>query len=243
MTTYGVSTLLLIDMLEDQSLTHKWYADDGNVASSLESLQIVLDKLYECGGLFSHNVIKCHLIAKPEVVQEAKKVFSGLGVDNIESHRVLGSVNGSDEKCNDFLKEKSMNYSNMLQKLAKHSKVSPQNVYKSFTNGLQLKLTFIAKTTPNADSLLRKTENIIDKYFLPSMFNHLSFIDKYWNVFSLPFKEGGLSILLPEDRQTKTKDLFEIVSPYRVIKQYMQSFIREKFFRKPEKKNRNKLKR
>ena len=38
----------------------------------------------------------------------------------------MGSVNGSDEHYNDFLKEKPVNYSSMLEKLAKHSKVSPQ---------------------------------------------------------------------------------------------------------------------
>ena len=79
MTMYGVATLPLIDMLEDQNLTLKWYADDGNVAGSLQSLRIVLDKLYEHGGAFGYNVIKCHLTTKPEFVQKAKKVFSGLG--------------------------------------------------------------------------------------------------------------------------------------------------------------------
>ena len=144
------------------------------------------------------NVIKFHVITKPEFVQKANKVFSGLDVDLIEGHRVLGSVIGCDEKCNDFLKEKSANYSNMLEKLAKHSKLSTQNVYKSFTNGLQHRLTFIAKTTPNADSLLRKAEKIIDKNLIPSMLNHPSYNDRYRKVFTL--KEGGLSILLTEDR-------------------------------------------
>ena len=129
-------------MLEDQNLTHKWYADYGYVAGTLESLQIVLDKLYEHGGAFGYNVIKCHLITKLEFVQKSNKVFSGLDVDVIEGHRVLGSFIGSDESCNE-LKEKSVNYSNMLEKLAKHSKVSPQNVYKSFTNGLQHKLSLL----------------------------------------------------------------------------------------------------
>ena len=86
-------------------MTHKWYADDGNVTGSLESLQIVLDKLYEHGGAFGYNVIKCHLITKPEFVQKANKVFAGLDVDVIEGHRVLGSVIGSDESFNDFLKK------------------------------------------------------------------------------------------------------------------------------------------
>ena len=86
MAMYGVAILPLIDMLEDQNLTHKWYADDGNVAGSLESLRFVLDKLYEHGSAFGYNVIKCHLITKPEFVQKANKVFSGLDVDVIEGH-------------------------------------------------------------------------------------------------------------------------------------------------------------
>ena len=91
-------------MLEYQNLTHKWYADDDNVAVSLESLRIALDKLYEQGWAFGYNVIKCHLITKPDFVQKANKVFSGLDVDVIEYHRVLDWVIGSDKSCNNFLK-------------------------------------------------------------------------------------------------------------------------------------------
>ena len=131
---YEVATLPLIDMLEDQFLTHKWYVNDGNVAGSLESLRIVLDKLYEHGGAFSYNVVKCLLITRTQFVHKASKVLVGLDVDVIEAHRVLDSVIGSDKSCNDFLKEKLMNYSNMHEKLAKHIKVSPQNMYKPFTN-------------------------------------------------------------------------------------------------------------
>ena len=147
---YGVATLPPIDMLEDRNLTHKWYADDGNVEGSLESQRSVLDKLYEHGGAFGYSVIICHLITKPDFVLKANKVFSELDVDVIEAHRILDSVIDSDESCNDFLKEKSVNYSNMLEKLAKHSKESPRNVYKPFKYRLQHKLTFIASTTQNA---------------------------------------------------------------------------------------------
>ena len=143
--------------------------DHSNVAGSHESLRIVLDKPYEHGGLFGSNVIKRHPITKPEFVQKTNKVFSGLDVDVIKGHRVLCSGTGFDKSCNNFSKEKSVNYSNMLEKLAKHSKLSPQNVYKSFTNG---SLTFIARTTPNADSLLREDKKITDKDIIPSMLNH-----------------------------------------------------------------------
>ena len=71
---YGVATLPLIDTLEDQNLTHKWYEDDGNVTGSLKSLRIVLYKLYEHGRVFVYNVIKCHLITKPELIQNTKRI-------------------------------------------------------------------------------------------------------------------------------------------------------------------------
>ena len=160
----------------------------------------MLDKLYEHGDAFGYNVIKCLPITKPGFVQKANKVFSGLDVNVIEGHRVLGSNIGSDECCNDFLKEKIVNYSKLLEMLAEHSKVSPQNVYKSFENGLQHKLTFIARTTAKADSLLKEAEQIIDENLIPSMLNHHSYNDRYRKVFSLPLEEVGLSILLPEDR-------------------------------------------
>ena len=73
-----------------------------------------------------------------------------------------------DKKCKDFMKNESMNYSNTPWKLAKHRSVSPQNVYKSFTNGLQHKLTFIAMKTPNSDSLLGKIEKRIDNNLTPN---------------------------------------------------------------------------
>ena len=52
MAMYGIGTLSLIDRVENQNLTHKGYADDGNVAGSLESMRIVLDKLFEQGSAF-----------------------------------------------------------------------------------------------------------------------------------------------------------------------------------------------
>ena len=57
MLLYGVATLPLIDILEDQDSPHKWYADEGNVNGSLELLRIVLDKLYEHGGPFVYMAV------------------------------------------------------------------------------------------------------------------------------------------------------------------------------------------
>ena len=161
--------------------------------------------------------------------------FLELDVDVIEGHRVLVAVIGSDESCNDFLKEKSVNYSNMLEKFAKHSKVSPQNVYKSFTNGLQHKLTFLAKTTPNSETLLREAEKIIDKNLIPSMLNHPFYNDRYRKVFSLPLKEGGLSIFLPEDRANEYEWSIRICEPLQNHNAIVAEFHQEKIIQKNQK--------
>ena len=66
---------MLIDMLEDQHFTHKWYADGVNVAGRHESLA----KLNEHGSAFGCNVVKCFLITKVEFVQKAKRPFFQIG--------------------------------------------------------------------------------------------------------------------------------------------------------------------
>ena len=119
----------------------------------------------------------------------------------------------------------------MLEKLAKHSKVSPQNVYKSFTNGLQHKLTFIA-STPNADSLQREAEKIIDNNLIPSMLNHPSYNDRNRKVFSLPLKEVGLSILLPEDRANQYERSIRICEPFQYHNAIDAEFHQEKILQK-----------
>ena len=75
MATYGVATHPLNEMLEDQNLTHKGFADDGIVTGSLESLWIVPDKLYENGDAFRYNMIKCHLNTEAKFFRKANKFF------------------------------------------------------------------------------------------------------------------------------------------------------------------------
>ena len=63
-------------------------------------------------------------ITKPEDFQKANENFLGFDVDVIEDRPVWISVIGSDKSCSDFVNEKLMSYSSMVNTLAKHSKVS-----------------------------------------------------------------------------------------------------------------------
>ena len=110
-----------------------------------------------------------------------------------------------------FCKKQSANYSNELENIVKHRKLSPQIVYKSLTNGLQQK--FIARTTPNTDSMLREAEKIIDENLIPSILSYPSYNDRYQKNFSLPVEEGGLSILLREKRAKEYERSIRIDEP------------------------------
>ena len=77
MAMYGLATLLLIKLVNDNSLTQKWCADDGNAVSNLISLRRVLDNIIKHGQFFEYHVkaSKCQLIVKDEKYNEAIKVF------------------------------------------------------------------------------------------------------------------------------------------------------------------------
>ena len=121
------------------------------MAGSLETLRIVLEKLVEQGNAFSYDVVKWHCY-KTGICSNGQQTFLGFDVDIFEGHRVLGSVIDSDKIYNYFRKEKLTNYSSVLSKPAKQSRLSTQNLYKSFTNRPQHKLTFSARATSNSDS-------------------------------------------------------------------------------------------
>ena len=214
MAMYGVAILPLIKQVDSHEIVQKWYADDGNSAGSVGALRTQYDKLQQHGPHYGYKVIKCHLVTKKEHMNLAKKTFENLDVDIIEGHRVLGSVIGTEAKSNEFLTEKLNKYTNLLHKLQKHAKKSPQNVYKALTNAVQQKLKFISRTTPNSSRLLVESEKIIHDSLIPSMINHPTYDDKYRQIFSLPVREGGLNISLPEDNEKEYERSRLITSPF-----------------------------
>ena len=149
MAMYGLAILPLIENVSDDNLIQKWYADDGNAAGLVEALKVLLSKLKLHGPSFGYNVIKCHLITEAEFVNDAKNVFKVEEVDIIDGSRVLGSVIGNVDSCRQYIEGQKQNYLRILQKLAKHAKIAPQNVYKCLTNTVQHKLTFLSRTTPD----------------------------------------------------------------------------------------------
>ena len=107
MAMYGIAILPLIKRVMSNNVTHKWFADDGNAAGSISSLLKLYHDLKEIGPHFGYKVIKCHLIVKSDFEQRAQDLFANQDVEILKGHRVLGSVIGNEESCQQFFEEKS----------------------------------------------------------------------------------------------------------------------------------------
>ena len=116
-------------------------------------------------------------------------------------HRVLGSVIGSSEACHAFQSSKLTEYTNIVNKLASHAKKSPQNVYHAFTKGVQHKLTFLSRTTPDMENTLQNTESLLTTKLIFNITGRVQLSIAERSLFSLPLSKGGLNILSPEDRR------------------------------------------
>ena len=128
MSMYGIALLPLMDLV-NEGVFQKWYADDGNVAGSIESLRNLFGKFKLHGPAFHYNITKCHLITKDSSLDIVKDLFKGEDVELVGGHRVLGSAIESSEACHVFQSSKLTEYANIVNKLASHAKKSPQNVY------------------------------------------------------------------------------------------------------------------
>ena len=69
-----------------------------------------------------------------------------------------------------------------------------------FTKGLQNKVTFISRTTPNFIENLEETERKIKENLIPAITGRSDITDEERSLFSLPVRDGGLNIVHPEDR-------------------------------------------
>ena len=211
MAMYGLAIIPLIKLLSVDDVTQKWYADDGNAVGKLRNLRTVLDKIVSrlpresiTATIFGYHVkaSKCQLIVNEEKLGEAQKIFANTGITIKAGARVLGSVIGTESECKKFLEIQQNEQIKILKKLTKVAKTSPQNVYACNTKGVQEKLSFLARTTPNTMENLEICENIIKEQLLPNLVGKDTLNPQFREISSLTLKMGGLNIKLPSDHES-----------------------------------------
>ena len=125
---YGIAILPLISRLHNDSLTQKWFADDGSVVGKLKDIRVLFDKLTQLGPKYGYlvNPPKCQLIIKPGGERQALTVFAGINVEIAQGAGVLGSVIGSSEASKSFLKDAEIKYTKFGQTWSICSHLSPE---------------------------------------------------------------------------------------------------------------------
>ena len=198
---YGIALLPLMDLVNEEGVLQKWYADAGNAAGSIESLRNLFEKLKLHGPAFGYNVTNCHLITKDSSLDKAKDLFKDENVELVGGHCILGSDIGLSEACHAFQSSKLTEYADIVNRLASHAKKSPQNVYHAFTKGVHHKLTFLSRTTPNMENTLQNTESLLTTKLIPNVTGRGQPSVTERRLFALPLSKGGLNIFSPEDRR------------------------------------------
>ncbi len=101
MFVYAVGTYPLINHIgRPQSGIQVWYADDASVCAELGALKNWFHILLEEGPNYGYYLEpkKSFLVVSENLLSEAHKLFDGLGVSIVTSHRLLGSVIGTEEE-------------------------------------------------------------------------------------------------------------------------------------------------
>ena len=176
------------------------YADDLAGAGKIEKLRKWWDLILEQGPPqgYNPNARKSVLIVKPDCFQEAVEAFEDTGVRiTVEGDRHLGSVIGTPEYVEMFVKAKVEEWVAELQSLAEIAKAEPHAAYTAFTFGIKHRWTFIMRTVPNIEHLLLPLEETIQEKLLPALAgrHHPSVRDRA--IIALPPRLGGLGIPNP----------------------------------------------
>ena len=129
----------------------------------------------------------------------AIKVFEGTKTTTVDGYRVLGSVIGTPSACDKNMESEIEKTTTLTEKRSKIAKISPQKAYSCYTKGVQNKLGFLTRTTPEAFKKTNENETNGGQQLLPSITGKNHKTDEDRNLFALPLRMGGLDLLSNTD--------------------------------------------
>ena len=147
---------------------------------------------------FGYNVkpSECQLMVQENCRESAIKEFDIKTVDNF---RVLGSVIGTPSACDKYMESKIEKAATLTGKLFKIAKTSPQNADSCYTKGVEKKLSFLTRTTPEAFKRTDEIEKNLRQQLLFCITGKNQITDEDCNLFALPLRMGGLDLLSNTD--------------------------------------------
>ena len=148
-------------------------------------------------GYFPKATKTC-LIVKPELLDSAKAIFEGSGVQVIaHGQRHLGAAIGSCCFAEEYVMEKVRVWSEEIRTLSSFAQMHPHSAYTAFTHGVVHKWNFLMRTVQSIGHLLQPLEDVIHQFFIPALSGRSPCSELERELLSLPCRMGGLNIPNP----------------------------------------------
>lgn len=205
MAMYAVAITPLIHRLSDENTKQVWFADDASAGGKLDHIKNWWDNISQIGPEYGYypKASKTWLIVKEQDYERAESLFQDTGV--VVTHdgkRHLGSAIGSHSFVENYVEEKVTEWKREVERLSEIAMTQPQAAYAALTHGLVSKWTYLARTTPNIDTLLKPLEEVIRHKLLPAITGQKAFSDNLRDLMALPAHLGGLGIINPSHKST-----------------------------------------
>ena len=213
MAMYAISLVPLVNHLLPLC-KQVWFADDATGCDGFLALRKWFDALLELGPLDGYypKPSKCILLAKPDRVDLALKVFRGSGIDvqtegakdsGIEiittGTRHLGAAVGTESFKQSYVKKKVDAWIQCIKTLAIIATSEPHAVYSAYTHCLQNQWSFLCRSMPGDPLLFEPLEDAIRTVFIPALLRR-EVNDLERNLLSMPARMGGLGICKPTEQ-------------------------------------------
>ena len=177
------------------------FADDLAGAKKLSALRTWWDNTIETGKFVGYYAkpSKSWLIVKEQYLEIANQIFDGAGIKIITTgKRHLGAVIGNEAFKQEYVCEKIEEWVLEIESLAEIALIEPHAAYAAYVHGYQHKFTFIMRTIPGIENLLKRLDHVIATKLIKNLFNcKCSEMER--KLFALPVMFGGLGINVPSE--------------------------------------------
>ena len=200
MAAYGIGITPLFQMIRrGVDIKQVAFADDLAGAQILINLKKWWENIEKFGPMLGYfpKASKSWLIVKPNLVDEAKRIFNGTNINvTTEGRKYLGGFIGTDEGKSIYSHKRIEEWIEQLSSLSEIAKIEPHAAYTAFITGFVNKMSYHIRVLPNIDHLLSKLDQIIGTKFIPAITDGHICTTEERLLLSLPIKRGGLSLSL-----------------------------------------------
>ncbi len=112
---------------------------------------------------------KSHIVTRPELVDQARRIFSPLGVKVHTDYRFLGGCIGTTEGAQRYVEEKVKGWVASVQSLSCAAVRSPQAALAGFTKSLQHEWSYVQRVVKCDPQVYAPLRTAIRTHFTPKL--------------------------------------------------------------------------